>query len=116
MTEQVKPPVNPRLAKMDQCKSGRPKAVVAQELANERATLEKLHLLVNEHCRKREKSVNRVENWKQQQRATNPGISIDMEDCPFEVIPADVDLVEVHRRQHYVIAALEDELEGREEK
>jgi hypothetical protein len=114
-------PEQPKLGKFEICKSGRPKKVVMAELLRERSKLDDLHIRVTEHSRKRQASETRFdvwkERWKNDQRAAGlPTEPVDEEEYPYKRIELDVQLVEEHARQHYVIAALEDELEGREEK
>lgn len=111
-----KPQENPRLKKMDLCKSGRPKSLVAQELNRERAKLDDMHVRVTDHVQKRDKSAMRFEMWKQRWKVDRPGEPIDETEYPYKVVPIDWELVNEHNRQHYVIAALEDELEGKDDK
>jgi len=120
MADQVKP-IEPKLNKFELCKTGRPKKVVMAELAKERAKLDDLASHVNAHLDKRRVSELRfekwVERWKNDQRAAGlPTEPVDQEEYPYKRLELDMQLVEEHQRQHYVIAALEDELEGREEK
>jgi hypothetical protein len=120
MVEQIKP-IEPKLNKFELCKSGRPKKVVQAELARERARLDDLHVRVTEHGQKRQVSEVRfekwVERWKADQRAAGlPTEPVEAEEYPYKLVTLDEALVEEHQRQHYVIAALEDELEGKEEK
>ena len=115
-------PQIPKLNKFEICaKSGRPKKVVQQELVRERAKLDDLHVQVTVHGQKRMASEARfeawAERWKRDQKAAGlPDGPVEMEEYPYKLIELDEDLVERHRIQHYVIAALEDELEGKEEK
>ena|SRR5271165_3120243 len=119
MADQVK--IEPKLHKFELCKSGRLKKVVQQDLVRERAKLDDLTSHVNAHLDKRKVSEMRfekwVERWKNDQRAAGlPTDPVDQEEYPYKRIELDMPLIEEHQRQHYVIAALEDELEGREEK
>jgi hypothetical protein len=114
-------PNQSKLNKFELCKSGRPKKVVMSELASERAKLDDLATHVNAHLDKRRMSELRfekwVERWKNDQRAAGlPTDPVDEEEYPYRRVEIDMALIENHQRQHYVIAALEDELEGREEK
>lgn len=107
---------NPHLKRLDTCKSGRPKAVVAEELRKEQAKLNELHVLVTLHREKRMKSEARFENWKIQWQANHRGEPLDLEDYPHKVVELDRELVQKHHRQHYIVNALENELEGTEER
>ncbi len=119
MADQVK--FEPKLNKFELCKSGRPKKLVQQELSKERTKLDDLTSHVNVHLDKRRVSEMRfekwVERWKNDQRAAGlPTEPVDHEEYPYKRIELDMPLIEEHQRQHYVIAALEDELAGVEEK
>lgn len=113
MADQV---IQPKLNKFELCKSGRPKKLVAQELDKEREVLEDLHSKVTFDRERRIKSDIRLDAWKARWKLERPGEPVDMEEYPYKVYTSDQELVERHHRQHYVIAALEDELEGYEEK
>ena len=119
VAEQVK--IEPKLNKFELCKSGRPKKLVQQELVRERSKLDDLADHTNAHLDKRRVSEMRfekwLERWKSDQRAAGlPTEPVDVEEYPYKRIELDMPLIEEHQRQHYVIAALEDELEGKEEK
>lgn len=118
MAEQTIPQaqVQSKLSKFELCKSGRPKKLVAQELERERAYLNDLHIRVTVDRERRIKSDARINSWKDRWKTERPNEPIDMEEYPYKVYNTDQELVEQHHRQHYVVAALEDELEGIEEK
>lgn len=118
MADPVRPPSfmdNPRLKNLEICKSGRSKPIVRKELAEAMAKLEEMHLVVNNERVKFLKSEERLDRWKSAWKSNHPGEPLDMEECPHKVFVMNADLVEDYRIMHYVIKALQDELEGKEE-
>lgn len=118
MPSDVKPPSfldNPRLKNIENCKSGRPKSVVRKELAEATVRLNELHLLTSDQMKRFLKAEERIDRWKANWKVNNPSEPLDMEDCPHKVVELDMVMIEDHRILHYVIKALQDELEGKEE-
>jgi hypothetical protein len=106
---------NPRMKRMEQCKSGRPKSVVIQELNQERDKLNEMHTKINEQRERFLESEAEYDQWAAEWKARKRNRPVDPSEYPFKRHVMDADLVRTHQYQHYVIKALEDELEGREE-